>query len=169
MRRGEAARRNEILGQGPILMTIQTKERLEEELRSVNQTLVDKTKSLGGTQESAQDWHDNAAYDHLQEELAVLEDRQLRISVALREPKIIEPRRETDIVGIGNTVFVRYQGETENEAFTILGPYDSKTHPSWISYESALGNALIGQLSGSNVELPNGTSVTLVRILPGDF
>lgn len=168
-RRKEGDFRRELEAQGPTKMTRQTKQRLKIELERLQLEITEKTAALGATQESAQDWHDNAAYDHLQQQLDVLESRHFSLTIALRDPEIIEPRQETNTAQLGNSVVVHYQGEEHDETFTILGPRDSTTNPSWISEDSPLAKALIGHQPGSTVKLPEGKAIELVEVLPGNF
>ncbi len=161
--------RKEMLKKGPTKMTLQTQLRMEEEQQVLQDEINEKTLALGDTQESAQDWHDNAAWDSLKQELDVLDTSLVSFQAALENPEIINPREEVDTVQLGNTVVVRYEDEEEDETFTILGPFDSGTNESWISEESALAEALIGLQSGSVATMTNGLTVKLVEILPGDF
>jgi transcription elongation factor GreA len=168
-RRREQKYHSELAGQGPQLMTQQTKCRLEAKLADLSARIGEKSLSLGDTQESAQDWHDNAAYDQLQQDLDVLESQRIRVAVALDHPEIIEPRTDTSTVGLGNRVSVLFQGENQAEEFTILGPLDSETNESWISFKTPLAEALMGEDIGSEVSLPGGATVQLINIMPGDF
>lgn len=168
-RRKERDYREQIIEQGSIQMTAQTKLRLEADLIKMIQELKEKTSALGATQDSAQDWHDNGAYDTLLSQLDVLKTQQRKLSAALENAEIIKPRQEIDTVQVGNSVLVRFQGEKQPEKYTLLGPKDNGTNRNWVSLESALGQALVGQQTGSKITLSNGRVIEVVEILPGDF
>lgn len=150
-------------------MSSATKVRLEEDLEKKLKTLQEKTAALGATQDSAQDWHDNAAYDLLQQELTVLETDIAKIRAALNNAVIVEPRQETEDVQVGNTVEVFYEGDEDVTRLTILGSRDNGTRRDWISPESPLGSLLLGKKVGDVVVLQNGMSVEVKTIFPGEF
>ncbi len=150
-------------------MSLSTKIKLEEGLLVLEADAHSKSIALGQSMESAQDWHDNVAYDLLLQELDVLDSRIKRYKAALSNVEIIVPRTIVTEVGLGNTVIVQFEGEESTEKFTVLGTSDNETNESWISIQSALGTALLGKTKGSQVKLSNGTVVTLVDILSGEF
>jgi transcription elongation GreA/GreB family factor len=168
-RQKEIKYRESLFDQEPIKMTLQTKQRLEADLKKVNEELKNKSESLGATQDSAQDWHDNAAYDTLLQQLDVLKTQQTTITAALEKAEIIMPRQEVDAIQQGNTVLVRYQNSQQPEKISLLGPKDSGTERSWISMETALAKALVGQKAGSTIKLANGMIVEIIEVLPGEF
>lgn len=151
------------------LMTLRTKMRLEESLITIQAKISEKNLASGDALDNSGDWHDNAARDVIFQELQVLGQQEQKILEYLANPEIIEPRHDTSVVGIGNTVKVLYKGERDQETFTILGRPDSLTDPSWISYKSTLGKALIGKREGEQVIIPPNQVVTLVNILVGQF
>jgi len=150
-------------------MTEMTFKRLQAELQRAKEKASELEVSLGKTQESAQDWHDNPAYDYLVQDVKLAWSKVQKLEAALKDVIYILPRIETEHVDIGNTVEVLYQGESDPESFTILGKEDSNTEPNWISCESALAQLLIGKSRGVVVKLPSGMQVELLEILPGQF
>lgn len=150
-------------------MTQATQERLQRELNEARQKATEQESNLGATQDSAQDWHDNPAYDYLVQQVQQQWSKVQRLEAALRDIQIIPPRQETDNVDIGNTVEVLYEGQTDSEQFTILGREDAYTEKTWISCESPLGQALIEKSVGEIIKLSNGMEVKLLNIFPGQF
>jgi transcription elongation GreA/GreB family factor len=70
---------------------------------------------------------------------------------------------------IGTVVTVRRDGSGEEETYTILGAWDSDPDLGIISYQTAIGQALLGHKIGDTVTLNDGQAdgqFTIVRIEP---
>ena len=153
----------------PGMMTERTRERLQKKLQELKQKVKQNQIEAGSTFESAQDWHDNGAYDMLVQALQVLVTQHDAVEARLRNVQIIQSRKDTSRVGIGNTVVVRYAGETNTEKFTILGIPDTETQRDWISAASPLGSALLEKKAGETISISPNIQVTLLQILAGEF
>src|SRR5438874_70695 len=63
---------------------------------------------------------------------------------------------DTSRVSIGTIVRLRKDATNEEETYTILGAWDGDPDRNIISYQTALGQALLGRKAGETVALPNG-------------
>src|SRR6266568_7234457 len=63
---------------------------------------------------------------------------------------------DTSRVSIGTVVTVRDKGSKKQETYTILGAWDGDPDRHIISYQTAIGQALLGHKTGETVTLPNG-------------
>jgi transcription elongation GreA/GreB family factor len=72
---------------------------------------------------------------------------------------------DTTRVSIGTVVAVRPKGSDEEEIYTILGAWDGDPDRHIISYQTAIGQALLGKKTGESAALPNG-EVEIVSIDP---
>jgi transcription elongation GreA/GreB family factor len=63
---------------------------------------------------------------------------------------------DTSRVSIGTVVTVRDKGSKKSETYTILGAWDGDPDRHIISYQTAIGQALLGKKSGEAATLPNG-------------
>lgn len=155
------------------MMTAYTKKVLEEALIQAHKELSQAQLSIGEAAGSESDWHDNAAFDYANMEYSLKSANLTRLTKKLRDVEIIPPRQQTDRVGIGNTVVIKFEVEPEDETFTILGPDDSGKKEGWVSYLSPLGKSLIGKVVGETAEYSLGkervTRIRIVSILPGNF
>lgn len=154
------------------LMTQSTYESLLQEVEvargNAKQSLLD----IGEAAGTGSDWHDNAAFDHANIRHDVDSLLLSGMATKLRDVEIITPSTETDSIGIGNSVIVKYRGESDEEIFTILGPADSRRRPGWISFESALGENLLGKKAGDEISFEvegQRQKLNIIKILPGDF
>ncbi|HEX4639221.1 MAG TPA: GreA/GreB family elongation factor [Chthoniobacterales bacterium] len=72
---------------------------------------------------------------------------------------------DTSRVSIGTVVTVRDKNSQKTETYTILGAWDGDPDRNIISYQTAIGQALLGKTPGEVVALPNG-EVEIVSIEP---
>src|SRR5437870_1835212 len=63
---------------------------------------------------------------------------------------------DTSRVSIGTIVTVRDKNSKKQETYTILGAWDGDPDRNIISYQTAIGQALLGKKAGETVTLPNG-------------
>jgi transcription elongation factor GreA len=76
----------------------------------------------------------------------------------IKNASLIDEHGSTDHVGIGSTVTVTSDGETET--FMIVGSAEAKPTNGRISNESPVGRALLGRKKGDKV---------VVKVPAGDF
>jgi transcription elongation factor GreA len=107
---------------------------------------------------------DNAEYEAAKNEQAFIEGRILEIERILAQARIIEPGESTGVVDIGNTVIVKQDGK-KRETFTIVGAAEADPKNGLISNESPLGQALLGQQVGDEVEVDAPAGVLRFRIV----
>ena len=159
--------------QGIHMMTSFTKEVMERRLVSLQQDLMRRRLEMGAAIEKGDEYHDNFAYEEASRQVDLTSRMLSDVKQKLNDVVIIEPRQDVDTIAIGNGVIVRFTGETEDETFILLGPDDATQKPGWISYESPLGQTLLGKRSGDQVEyqVPKGKpqSITIRKVLPGSF
>ena len=107
------------------------------------------------------DLSENADYTAAKEEQGFLEGRIQQIEAMLLRAKIIEENGPTDKVGLGCRVTVIEEGLDEEEVFQIVGPAEARPAEGKISYESPLGQTLMGRKVGNHVtvEAPGGEIV----------
>lgn len=158
-------------GKPTIIMTVATKEYLERKLEKAQAARAASQKGMGEAA-SDDDWHGNGVLDQFLHQMYTHESEVLMLSGLLQSTEIINPREETSEVRVGNEVTVRFQGEKEDEKYTILGPIDSITKPDWISSESPVGKAILHKKKGETVTYRVGKEtreVTILDIQKGKF
>ena len=147
-----------------VYLTAEGLKKLEEELehlRSVRRKEV--AERLHEAMEGG-DLIDNAEYEAAKNEQAFIEGRILEVEHMLAQAQIIEPSESTGIVDIGNTVVVKQDGK-KRETFTIVGAAEADPKNGLISNESPLGQALLGQQVGDEVEVDAPAGVLRFRIV----
>ena len=112
------------------------------------------------------DLSENAEYDAARNEQAQIEARIQQLEKMLENVSIIaEVSNET--VGIGNTVFIKYVDDDEEEEYKIVGSQEADPFESKISNESPIAQALFEHKVGDvvTVESPNGSyEVEIIEI-----
>jgi transcription elongation factor GreA len=98
-------------------------------------------------------------------ELAALEARIDELHRVLQRAVPVD-RAELlpDTVGVGSNVTVRW-GDGDEETYTLVGPPEIEPRSGKISYESPVGQALIGRRSGEQVTVSTLEGVTLLEIV----
>ena len=112
------------------------------------------------------DLSENFEYHAAKNEQGMMEARISELEAIIKNHVLIETRAATGVVGMGSTVRFSEDGQDE-ESYRIVGPAEADPKAGRVSYESALGKALIGHRVGEEVEIktPNGAySVRIVRI-----
>lgn len=72
---------------------------------------------------------------------------------------------DTSVVSIGTNVTLRELGGGQIESYSILGAWDSDPAHGIISYQAAIGQALLGHGLGEEIDLPTETGTRRVEIV----
>ena len=115
------------------------------------------------------DLSENADYDAARNEQAQIEGRILELEKILETAEIIE-KKDTDKVGLGTTVVLRYLDEDDDdtEEYKIVGSKEADPSKNKISNESPLAKAIFGAKAGDErtVDSPRGKyRVEIVEIM----
>jgi transcription elongation factor GreA len=110
------------------------------------------------------DLRENAAYDAARHDQTMNEKRISDLEALLRSAEVLdaETAGNGDVVGLGTTVVVEFDGEEER--YTIVGAIEAKPSVGRISNESPIGRALIGKRPGqvAQVATPGGVRRLIV-------
>ena len=119
--------------------------------RPENIIAIKEARSLG-------DLSENAEYDAARNEQAQIEARIKQLEKMLENASIITEVSK-DVVGIGNTVSIKYVDDEEEDEYTIVGSQEADPFESKISNESPIAKALFEHKVGDvvTVESPNGS------------
>ncbi len=127
--------------------------------RPDNIQAIKEARSLG-------DLSENAEYDAARNEQAQIESRIKQLEKMLENVSIISEVSK-DIVGIGNTVSIKYVDDDEEDEYKIVGSQEADPFESKISNESPIAQALFNHKVGDivTVESPNGSyDVEIIEI-----
>ena len=95
---------------------------------------------------------------------AFVEGRIQYLQSILAQAEIVDDLSKTDVVQIGTKVTIE-TADKEKETYVVVGRAESDIVEGKISYESPLGNALMGHAKGDKVDVPAPGGVFTVKIL----
>ena len=110
------------------------------------------------------DLSENAEYDAARNEQAVVEARIREIEVILENANIIQDGGK-DVVSIGTTVTLKYEGDDDEEEYKIVGSQEADPMLNRISNESPIAKAILGSKTGDVVEVESPTGKYKVEIV----
>src|SRR3989449_7204000 len=109
------------------------------------------------------DLSENFEYHAAKNEQGMMEARVKELESIIKNHVLIEARTEKGVVGMGSTVRFAEDGEDE-EMYRIVGPAEGDPKAGRVSFESALGKALIGHRVGDVVQIKTPSAAYRVRI-----
>lgn len=109
------------------------------------------------------DLSENFEYHAAKNEQGMMEARINELEAIMRNHVLIENHNEPGVVGMRSRV--RFAEEdAEEETYRIVGPAEADPKAGKVSFESALGKALIGHRVGDRVEIKTPSGAYTVRI-----
>jgi transcription elongation factor GreA len=137
------------------------KRELDELVRVRRPDIVSKIK----TAREHGDLSENFEYHAARNEQAFIETRILELEAVVKNHVLIESRTSDGTVDLLSTVTFAEEGE-EPETYRIVGTTEADPSAGKISFESAIGRALMGHRIGDDVRVrtPTGSSYT-IRVL----
>jgi len=113
------------------------------------------------------DLSENFEYHAAKNEQGMMEARINELQSIIKHHVLIKTTKGSGVVAMGSTVKFQEDGEGE-ESYRIVGPAEADPKAGRVSYESALGKALIGHRVGDEVEIKTPNSAYRVRIVGVD-
>ena len=139
---------------------------LETEL---NYLKTDKRKEVLSSLKEARalgDLSENAEYDSAREEQGKLEARIKEVEYILEHATIIDDGgSDKDVVNIGCTVTLQYEGDDEVEEYRKVGSQEADPFNNKISNESPIAAAILNKKVGQTVEVTSPQGVYNVKIV----
>jgi transcription elongation factor GreA len=112
-------------------------------------------------------WHDEG-FQHGQVEEAMLHKNVDQMKELLARAEVIEPEDQSEVVGLGSYVRLRYDEEEDSEFYRIDGYLTPSVNGAeFLSSEGPIGSRLLGLKAGSVVEVKiecGKVKVTIVEI-----
>lgn len=132
----------------PSYLTKEGAEKLRAELKHLEGPARDELAKRLRAAIQMGDLSENADYSAAKEQQAFLEGRIQELTRVLRDVVIIDDNRSNlGVVEIGSTVTIQEGGEPE-ETFFIVGSQEADSRSGRISYDSPIGDALLGRRVG---------------------
>ena len=109
------------------------------------------------------DLSENFEYHAAKNEQGMMEARIRELEAIIKNHVLIEGTTANGVVAMGSTVRFAEDGADE-ESYRIVGPAEADPKEGRVSYESALGKALIGHRVGDEVDIKTPGGGYSVRI-----
>ena len=109
------------------------------------------------------DLSENFEYHAAKNEQGMMEARIKELEAIIKNHVLIQPQTQKGVVAMGSTVRFSEDG-AEEESYRIVGPAEADPKAGRVSFESALGKALIGHRVGDEVEIKTEHGAYSVRI-----
>lgn len=132
-----------------------SKEKLEELKAELNKLKTSDRQEVARDLEyskSLGDLSENAEYHEAREKQADIEDRILQLEHILKNAEIVSNHKGGSI-GVGSEVVVKKGGSKNEDTFKIVGSEEADMLSGKISYQSPLGESLIGKEKGDTVSV----------------
>ena len=146
-----------------------TPEGLESVRKELDQLVTVRRPAIVAKIKAAREFGDlseNFEYHAAKNDQGFMEARIKELEQIIKNHVLIESAKSSGVVNMGSTVRFSEDGASD-EAYRIVGPAEADPKAGTVSYESALGKALLGHRVGEEVDVktPNGTySVRIVAI-----
>jgi transcription elongation GreA/GreB family factor len=142
---------------GPLVVSWSSLERRKAEYEElVKKKIPDNIKEISLAR-SYGDLSENFEYKAAKQMQAVLARQRAELEQALQNARgTAFENPDTSRVSIGTIVTVREKASKKQETYAILGAWDGDPDRNIISYQTAIGQALLGHKAGETVTLPNG-------------
>ena len=161
MLEGDSGERQEAL-----IVSWESLERRKEEYEDlIKKKIPENTKEIAIAR-SYGDLRENFEFKAAKEMQRVLQRRQAEMEVALSRARGTDfSNADTGMVSLGTIVTYRVVQSGDSQTYTILGAWDGKAEKGILSYQSGIGQALIGKKVGEQVDLPTEHGSEKVEIV----
>jgi len=143
--------------------TKQGLENLKNELKDIKENQVEETKKLIAEARAFGDLKENAGYHDARDKMSFLLGRIEQLENAINEAVIKEKDGTDENVQIGSKIKIMFDGKEEN--YEVVAPTESNILKNKISYQSPLGQQLIGKKEGIEFDFMAGDEKVKVKIL----
>src|SRR5690625_7998517 len=147
-------------------MTLEGKQKLEEELNYLKTTRRQEVVERIKIARDFGDLSENSEYDAAKDEQAFVESRIAQIENMIRNAVIIEnDASDPDTVSLGKTVTFIELPDGEEESYTIVGSAEADPFEGKISNDSPMAKSLIGHKKDDEVSVPTPGGSIEVKII----
>jgi transcription elongation GreA/GreB family factor len=145
-------------------------QRRKEELEHIEKVLIPQNIRDIATARSYGDLRENFEFKSAKEQQAVLNRQKGELELMLNNARGTNFENvDTEQVAIGTVVTVESKEGGAAETYSILGAWDGVPEKGWVSYQAAIGQALLGKKITDIVDLPadkGNRSVKIISIAP---
>jgi transcription elongation factor GreA len=160
------------LPKAKFILTTAGYQKLKEELAELEIQRVQVSRNIK-TAKGYGDLSENFEYHEAKREQGFVEGRIMELKIILPAAHVVQPEDiPTDRIGFGSLVTLKDLEYDDELDYAVVGPLEADPDQERISYESPLGQALLGKTVGDEVQVkvPAGVTsyevVAIVKYLP---
>ena len=137
-------------------------QKLKDELKDLRENKVPETKKLIAEARAFGDLKENAGYHDARDKMSFLLGRIEQLECAINEA-VIKENDGTGCVQSGSKIVISFGGEKQN--YQVVAPSEADILKDKISYQSPLGQELIGKKASDEFDFMAGSKNIKVKIL----
>jgi len=137
-------------------------QKLKDELKDLRENKVPETKKLIAEARAFGDLKENAGYHDARDKMSFLLGRIEQLECAINEA-VIKENDGTGCVQSGSKIVISFGGEKQN--YQVVAPSEADILKDKISYQSPLGQELIGKKVSDEFDFMGGSKKVKVKIL----
>lgn len=140
-------------------------QRRKEELEHIEKVLIPQNIRDIATARSYGDLRENFEFKSAKEQQTVLNRQKGELELMLNNARGTNFENiDTSLVSIGTVVTMEPSDGGPSETYSILGAWDGVPEKGWVSYQAAIGRALLSKKIGDTLEVPTDTGTHTVKI-----
>ena len=137
-------------------------QKLKDELHYLKTTKNKEIVKLIAEEAAFGDLKENAAYHDARDKMSFLRMRIAELEGAINEA-VVHKKKDTDKVQIGSEILILFDGKKER--YSVVAPSEADILKSKISYQSPLGQKIIGKGIDKEFDFQAGNKTVKVKIL----
>ena len=137
-------------------------QQLKDELRDLKDNIIPETRKLIAEARAFGDLKENAGYHDARDKMSFLLGRVEQLEGAINEA-VVKDKDDTGTIQTGSEICILFDGTKEN--YFIVAPSESDILANKISYQSPLGQELMGRKAGDEFNFEGGPKRVKVKIL----
>ena len=138
-------------------------EKLKEELHNLKTVENKRIVKLIAEAAAFGDLKENAAYHDARDKMAFLRMRIAELEAAINEAVVKPACRQTGKIDVGSKVKIDFGGEKMEDE--VVAPSEADILKNKISYQSPLGEKLMGQKAGAEFNFQSGSKKAKIKVL----
>lgn len=138
-------------------------QQLKEELADLKNNKIPETRKLIAEARAFGDLKENAGYHDARDKMSFILGRIEQLECAINEAVVKEKDASNKNVQTGCDLVISFGGE--KQCYQIVAPSESDILKNKISYQSPLGQRLMGQQPGAEFDFQAGNKIIKVKVL----
>jgi transcription elongation factor GreA len=137
-------------------------QKLKDELKDIKEVQMPETKKLIAEARAFGDLKENAGYHDARDKMSFILGRVEQLENAINEA-VVKEKEDTGTIQTGSEIKIIFDGEELK--YQVVAPSESNILEKKISYQSPLGQRLLGKKEGAEFDFMAGTKRVKVKVI----